>query len=372
VLEGEDAVNLIDKKTAVKPTVEVRDRNDLPVAGAVVTFAIRGRGASFANGVRQITAPTNSLGRATVNELTPLGKGAIDIDVTASYQGQVAAATIHQTNFASAAAAAHAGKASAPGGQSAATGSTGSTGTATTAAAAVGGGAGLSGLAIAGIVGGAAAGAATAVAVARSGDSAPQNAPPRVGSVTASATSGVQAASTITFTAQATDPENAALTYTWDFGDGSAGSGQSTTHVYASSGTFTARVTVNDGQASGSSQTTVTIKSLTGVWRSAPFLALGVVGDWTATFSQSGTALTGTFSPTAPPERFAGAVGTLSDGRVTTTSPRIVFTVTVRTPAFELLPSVYTCDPGSTADTLACILDFASGVSNVPVTLTRQ
>ena len=78
VLEGEDAVNLIDKKTAVKPTVEVRDRNDLPVAGALVRFAIRSRAAAFNNGVRELSLTTDSLGRATVSELTPLGKGTID------------------------------------------------------------------------------------------------------------------------------------------------------------------------------------------------------------------------------------------------------------------------------------------------------
>src|SRR5436305_9852927 len=87
VLEGEDAVNLIDKKTAVKPTVEVRDRNDLPVAGALVRFAVRSRAAAFNNGVRELSLTTDSLGRATVSELTPLGKGTIEIQVNASYQG---------------------------------------------------------------------------------------------------------------------------------------------------------------------------------------------------------------------------------------------------------------------------------------------
>ena len=42
VIEGEDAVNIIQQKTAVRPIVEVRDRNDLPVAGASVLFTIGG------------------------------------------------------------------------------------------------------------------------------------------------------------------------------------------------------------------------------------------------------------------------------------------------------------------------------------------
>ena len=39
VLEGEDSVNIIAQGTAVPTLVEVRDRNDLPVAGASVLFS---------------------------------------------------------------------------------------------------------------------------------------------------------------------------------------------------------------------------------------------------------------------------------------------------------------------------------------------
>src|SRR5262249_11704361 len=110
VLEGEDSVNLIDKKTAVKPTVEVRDRNDLSVSGAAVRFAINGRNAAFQGGSRAVSVTTDSLGRATVQGLTPTAKGAVQIEVQASYQGQSATATITQTNFANAAEAAQAGR----------------------------------------------------------------------------------------------------------------------------------------------------------------------------------------------------------------------------------------------------------------------
>ena len=47
VIAGEDAVNIVQQKTAVAPIIEVRDRNDQPVAGAVVNFAIRGGRATF-------------------------------------------------------------------------------------------------------------------------------------------------------------------------------------------------------------------------------------------------------------------------------------------------------------------------------------
>ncbi|MEX2270277.1 MAG: hypothetical protein WD690_02310, partial [Vicinamibacterales bacterium] len=50
VIEGEDAVNVIQQKTAVAPVVEVRDQNGLPVPGAVVRFTIGGGNASFTGG----------------------------------------------------------------------------------------------------------------------------------------------------------------------------------------------------------------------------------------------------------------------------------------------------------------------------------
>jgi len=116
VIEGEDAVNIVDKKTAVKPVVEVRDRNDLPVAGAAVTFTVGGKGATFARGAQTLTATTNAAGRAAVTTLNPVGSGAVQINVQATFQGQTATATITQTNYASAAAAARAGRPASSGG----------------------------------------------------------------------------------------------------------------------------------------------------------------------------------------------------------------------------------------------------------------
>ena len=45
VIAGEGAVNIIQQKTAVAPIIEVRDRNNLPVSGASVTFSVSGSGA---------------------------------------------------------------------------------------------------------------------------------------------------------------------------------------------------------------------------------------------------------------------------------------------------------------------------------------
>src|SRR5262245_21502753 len=105
VLEGEGAVNIIQQKTAVAPVVEVRDRNDQPVSGAAVRFAISKGRATF-NGARTLTATTDALGRATAAGLTPTGSGALQIGTTAAFQGQTAAITIAQTNVLTAAQAA--------------------------------------------------------------------------------------------------------------------------------------------------------------------------------------------------------------------------------------------------------------------------
>jgi hypothetical protein len=155
VIEGEDAVNIVQQKTAVAPVVEVRDRNDQPVAGAIVRFAIRqGRG-TFA-GARTLSVTTNAAGRAVAAGLTPTGSGALQIGATATFQGQTAIATITQTNVMTAAQAA----AASSGGASGSAGGGG--------AAGGGGGGGLSGTTL-GVVGGAVAGGAL-VATKTGGD----------------------------------------------------------------------------------------------------------------------------------------------------------------------------------------------------------
>jgi hypothetical protein len=157
VVEGEDAVNIVQQKTAVAPVVEVRDRNNQPVAGAIVRFAIQqGRG-TFA-GARTLSVTTNAAGRAVAAGLTPTGSGALQIGASATFQGQTAIATITQTNVMTAAQAA-----------AAASGS-GASGTAAPGGAAGGGGSGgVSGTTL-GVVGGVAAGGALVAVNALGGD----------------------------------------------------------------------------------------------------------------------------------------------------------------------------------------------------------
>lgn len=85
VLSGEDAVNIVQQRTAVSPLVEIRDRNNLPVAGATVTFSIGGGSpAAFAGGVQTLTVTTNAAGQAAASGLNALSSGAFQIQVQAA------------------------------------------------------------------------------------------------------------------------------------------------------------------------------------------------------------------------------------------------------------------------------------------------
>jgi hypothetical protein len=134
ILKGDGFTNNLKKRVSTTPVVEVRDRNNKPVAGASVAFTLPANGpsAAFTNGSRLMTVVTGPNGQATAgvmkaNSLT----GTFQVNVAASYQGQVATVGITQTNV----------------------------------PAVAGGALGLGTTAFVGIVGGAAAAVATVVAV---------------------------------------------------------------------------------------------------------------------------------------------------------------------------------------------------------------
>ena len=52
------------------------------------------------------------------------------------------------------------------------------------------------------------------------------------------------------------------LSYSWDFGDGSTGSGSNPTHTFTTTGTFSVQLTVDDGTASDISNTTVVVNDI--------------------------------------------------------------------------------------------------------------
>ena len=105
---------------------------------------------------------------------------------------------------------------------------------------------------------------------------------PQVISVTATPTEGY-VGDTISFSCTASGGKGS-LTYTWTFGDGQTGSGQSTTHVYNSAGTYTVRCTVTDGTKTAYKEIQIAIYSLPIVNTVTATPPEGYVGD-TISFS---------------------------------------------------------------------------------------
>ena len=290
VLEGEAAVNVVRQKTAVAPLVEVRDRNDQPVAGALVTFAVRNGKATF-SGARTVTVTTNAAGRAAVTTLDPISRGVVQINVQAAFQGQTAAASITQTNVMTAAQAASA-SAAAGGGS--------------------GGGGGLSSTAVAGIAGGGAAGVAVGVAALKSGGGASPVPPLSV--TTSPSGTGIREITVFSFTtAGGSEPLS---NPSWDFGDGSRGSGGSVTHVYATEGVF--QVTLSKAGSSETATTVVRVGSLSGTW-----LAILSLVDHRLVVTQQGNQLNGQWIVEVHPGA-TGVTPELTTVRGTISDPRNV------------------------------------------------
>ena len=109
VIGGEGSVNNIKQRTAREPVVEIRDKNDRPVAGALVLFAAPDRGASgvFLDGTNRAMVTTDAQGRAVARGFKPnTTQGSFQVKVSVSYQGQTATATISMQNVAGAGAGA--------------------------------------------------------------------------------------------------------------------------------------------------------------------------------------------------------------------------------------------------------------------------
>lgn len=108
VIRGEGAQNRVTKGRATsQAVVEVRDENDRPVAGAIVTFTLpnTGPGGTFTSGGLTTTVTTNQAGQATATFTPNNVAGSYNINVSAAVQGQTVTTSIAQTNLAMAAAA---------------------------------------------------------------------------------------------------------------------------------------------------------------------------------------------------------------------------------------------------------------------------
>jgi PKD repeat protein len=363
VLEGEDAVNIIQQKTAVAPVVEVRDRNDLPVGGVPVRFAIRGGGARFAGGARTLTVTTDAAGRATATGLTPSGAGAYQIDVSATYQGQTATTRISQRTVMTSAEA---------------TGGAGGAGAAAAGAgAAAGGGGGMSAITVTSIVAGAVAGGAVTARALTAGTA------PAVSGVTASPSSTIVGTETaIAFSAQTT--ATGSLSYDWDFGDGGRSRDASPTHVYRRPGSYTVRVEVGSGRKSTEQQTTVEVRSLSGTWRSTPTgSSIGPLSGFVFNINQSGATISGTMDTVSGPVgRFDS---TSIEGAVTPGSPQMVIFIIGGSginaggfPVTRFADAVFFLNQGADANTLVGTWGnrngaaTSTGAPSAPIEFRRQ
>ena len=170
-------------------------------------------------------------------------------------------------------------------------------------------------------------------------------------SFTASSTTG-QAPHAIDFDASASsDPNGDALTYAWDFGDGASGTGATTSHTYATAGTFAVTLMVSDGSLTDAQTTSVTISAANAA-PTASFTASSTTGqaphaidfDASASSDPNGDALT-----------YAWDFGDGASGTGATTSHTYA---TAGTFAVTLMVS-----DGSLSDAQTLEVTIASGVS---------
>ncbi len=144
------------------------------------------------------------------------------------------------------------------------------------------------------------------------------NEPPTPGSVSVNPANGLQSATSFSISSQgASDPDGDALTFSWELGDGTTGSGQTVSKVYNTAGTFTATVTVSDGEESVTASGTAVVRGMTGTWRGN----ISGFGSFTMNLTQTAAAITGTYSDFIGTASLAGNVSAPNSVRITATAP---------------------------------------------------
>jgi hypothetical protein len=103
VLDGNRAVNDLERHTANQVVVEVRDENQAPLRGVTVLFQLPafGAGAYFAGGTLVQTAVTNRQGQASTVGMTPNTRpGRFVVQVKATIGMRSGVAVVEQENVA--------------------------------------------------------------------------------------------------------------------------------------------------------------------------------------------------------------------------------------------------------------------------------
>lgn len=120
----------------------------------------------------------------------------------------------------------------------------------------------------------------------------PANRNPAISSMSVNPLFGIAGLTSFALSATASDPDGDAVTVTWDFGDGSTGTGAAFSKTYSDTGIATVRATASDGRGGTVSDSrTLTVGSFAGRW-SGIWSSYAFVMDLT----QTGTVITGTYS----------------------------------------------------------------------------
>lgn len=101
VIGGEGSINNVKQRTAREPIVEVRDRNNRPIAGAVVLFEAPRGGASgtFTGGSPALRVTTDAQGRAAGQGFRPNNvQGNFALNVAVTVAGVTETAVINMSN----------------------------------------------------------------------------------------------------------------------------------------------------------------------------------------------------------------------------------------------------------------------------------
>jgi len=145
-----------------------------------------------------------------------------------------------------------------------------------------------------------------------------------IASFTASPTSGV-APLTVSFNASgSSDSDGTIISYTWDFKDGSTGSGQITSHTFSSAGSYSVKLTVTDNEgATGTATKTVT-----------------VTADSTADFDDCGNILVKFYSALSN-QNFTLALSYCKYGGITYDYVTAIWDLAVEYPQFYMVYQIY-------------------------------